>query len=231
MANRGFWVWPVIVAGLLFAGLSAGVAQGPASPLWGAEYLLYALMIGAFARGGLNLSLSPRRAALAFVLLSLCCGAVYESSLTVDGSGLGGVHPDTRASYLLALGDYLPIALVTLALTRLWHLRFADAFWLALGKSLTEGLIFTGVLMANLTSPVAPLMLGYYTLAYGSFVALPLLILAPQALWSPHPRSAPSVPVLILTGFAAAFVIRLFWGLAWSPFATWAFALPANTVP
>lgn len=68
--------------------------------------------------------------------------------------------------------------------------------------------------------------------AYGSFVALPLLLVAPETLWRPGPPGRrPPFRALILTGFAAAFVIRLIWGFVWAPFATWAFDLPPNPVP
>jgi len=59
-----------------------------------------------------------------------------------------------------------------------------------MGKSLTEGLIFTGVLTAMLVSGafgMAALVLAYYALAYASFVALPLLLVAPETLWRPGP--------------------------------------------
>ena len=88
----------------------------------------------------------------------------FELTLTVVGTGLGGIHPDTRASFLLGQANYILIALPTLALVRFWRLDFAGAYWTAMGKSLTEGLIFTGVLTATLVSGafgMAALVLAY----------------------------------------------------------------------
>jgi hypothetical protein len=233
MRTHSLWIWLMIGAGLVFWSLSYG--SGPTSPLWWSELALYALMILGLLRGGFAVTLPPPQAALAFVALSWAFGMAYELSLTVDGTGLGGVHPNTAASFLLAQPDYLMIAAATLWLIHRWHLGFAGAVLIACGKSLTEGLVFTGVLSATLLSPnwpYAPLVLAYYTLAYASFVALPLLILAPKSLWSSRPPPRPASPLrLILTGFALAFVIRILWGLAFSPAITWAFNLPPNSLP
>ena len=191
-------------------------------------------MIVGLARGGAGLSMKPLPAAIAFVLASWACGMAYELTLTMDGTGLGGNHPDTRSSFILAQGDYVLIALAALTMARRWHLDFRGLFWVAMGKSLTEGLIFTGVLTVALMTGqlgLAALTLPYYTLAYASFVALPLLLIAPESLWRPAPVKTPPIFTLILTGFAVAFVIRLIWGFGWAPFATWAFDLPPNPVP
>lgn len=222
----------VIALGLVFAGLSRLDTSGPRSPYALVEFALFALMVGVLlwrGTGGIGLRLTGIAGAVAFVLLSVGFGFVYEATLTVDGTGIGGIHPDTRASYLLGLGDYVPLAIVTLLAVRVWRLDFGGAFALAIGKSLTEGLIFTGVLTAQLLSPAAPfapLTVAYYALAYATFIALPLLVLAPAGLWSPVERKAPHAVVLIVAGFVLAFGVRLFWGLLWSPFATDLFGLP-----
>ncbi len=202
--------------------------EGLVSPLWWAELVLYVVMIAGLACGGFGLTVpAPMRA---FVGLSWTFGMVYELTLTVDGTGYGGMHRDTVASFVLAQGDYIPIALATLWMVRRWHLGFAGAFLISCGKSLTEGLVFTGVLTNTVLSPAwpyAPLMLAYYTLAYANFVALPLLVLAPETLWDRHPAPRPKGPLtLIAAGFAAAFAIRLIWGLGLGPALGWAFDLP-----
>lgn len=224
---RPLWLWACIAAGLAFLTLSLLRDEGLVSPLWWLELLLYALMIAGLARGGFGLTLPAPM--LAFVVLSWAFGMVYEVTLTVDGTGYGGVHRDTFASFVLAQGDYIPIALATLVMVRRWHLGFAGAFLISCGKSLTEGLVFMGVLTDTILSPTwpyAPLMLAYYTLAYASFVALPLLVIAPQSLWDggiPRPKGALT---LIAAGFVVAFAIRILWGLVLAPLLTWAFALP-----
>jgi hypothetical protein len=226
-------VW--IALGLVFAAASLLLNDAPHSPFWFADLLLFALMILGLWRlrtgRPLYLPLSHQSAPVVFILLSWTFGMIYEASLTLTGSGIGGVHPDTRASYLLAQGDYLLIALVTVLLIRWLRLDFTRAFFFAGGKSLTEGLVFSGILTAVLLSPsfwAAPFFLAYYTLAYATFVAMPLLFIDPRLIWkSPVPLSIPIWQCWAL-GFVTAFIIRVIWGLGWAPFATWLFNLPPN---
>jgi len=75
------------------------------SPFWWVELALYAVMILGLARGGAGLRLRPWSAALVFVAASRACGMAFKLTLTVDGTGLGGIHPDTRASFLLGQAD------------------------------------------------------------------------------------------------------------------------------
>lgn len=230
---RGLWVW--IGLALMFLVTSLWRNDGPRSALWFAELPLYALMIGALLwRGvaGLGWRPSRRLAPIVFVGLSWAFGMIYEASLSVDGTGIGGVHPDTRASYLLAQGDYILIAVASWIMVRLFHLDFHGMFHFAAGKSLTEGLIFTGVLTAVLMSAqvwAAPFVQAYYALAYAAFVALPLLIIAPDTLWRQgSPAGRPGILVLWIAGFCIAFAIRVIWGLGWAPLATWIWDLPPN---
>ncbi len=224
-----------ILAGLAFRAINGQADDAPRAPLWFADLPLYALMfLGLWRlRAGrpLYLPLSRRAAPILFLALSWAFGMAYEASLTVTGTGIGGIHPDTRASYLLAQGDYVLIALATLGAIRWLRLDFDRAFFLAGGKSLTEGLIFTGVLAALLTTPqawAAPFVLAYYTLAYASFVALPLLFVDPRALWARPEPGALALWQAWALGFALAFAIRLVWGLGWAPLAAWLFDLPPN---
>jgi hypothetical protein len=227
-------VLAVAVAGAGLWLLLAATSDDPSSALWQIEPLLFVLLIAAVWRGPF-VALSPRAMAIAIIGASWALGMAYEATLTVDGTGIGGVHPQTQPSFVLAQGDYIPIALALAALTRAINLDLVAAFWLGTGMSLTEGLIFTGVLRDQLAQAdplallVAVLIAAYYALAYAYFVALPLGLVAPAPLWR-SPGRPPRWWVALMTGFAVAFVIRLFWGLVWSPFATWAFDLPANLI-
>jgi hypothetical protein len=227
--------WPWTAFGLAFYILSTLNNDGPRPLLQFIDTALYALMIIGLLRNhgtGFNIKLPRRVAPVAFIALSWAFGMIYEASLTVDGKGIGGIHPDTLSSYILAQGDYIMIAVATLLVIRHFHLGFREVFFFAAGISLTEGLIFTGVLsgiLLSLNVYMAPLFLAYYTLAYASYVALPLLIIAPEQLWTAQRREKTiSIPLLWLLGAALAFVIRVIWGLGWIPFATWAFNLPPN---
>lgn len=238
LLGRGVWSMPLwVAAGLLFWLLGFLMNTEPRSRLWGVELVLFALLlVGMWANAKYDLRKRiriPRRfAPVAYVGLVWLFGMTYEASLTVAGTGIGGVHPETIPSFVLAQGDYIPIALVSLFVIRRTRASFREIYFFAGGKSLTEGLIFMGVLTAVLVSPMAPLapfVLAYYTLAYATFMALPLLFVDEELLWkaSPEPRWR-SIPFYWLLGFVLAIAIRIFWGLIYSPIATRLFQLPPN---
>ena len=234
--GRGIWnVWLWIAIGLIFWGLSFFSSSGPRSPYWASELLLYALMlVGMWANRKHQLSKRIRvpkpLAPLAYVFLVWLFGMLFELSLTVTGEGVGGMHSETWPSFILAQGDYILIAVVSYLVIRRTHAGFRDTFFFAGGMSLTEGLIFTGVLSSLIVSPLfwlAPLGLAYYTLAYASFVALPLLFIDGELLWknSLQPKKR-TILFYWALGFGLAFAIRLFWGLLYGPFVTQLFRLP-----
>ena len=204
-----------VVAGALVFAMLAG--EGPRSLLAWLQYPLF----GALALGLAMRSRHARRVpAPHFVTLSWALGMAFEATLTVDGGGIGGVHPDTLASFLLAQGDYLPLALAFWALRRWGGLGLAGAFWAAGGAALTEGLVFTGSLLAAVSAGPAgaALTLAYLWSAYALFLALPLRILGAE--WGRAP------PWALPAGFAAAFAVRLFWGLAYAPAMTALIGIP-----
>jgi hypothetical protein len=164
------------------------------------------------------------------VFLVWLFGMIFELTLTVTGEGVGGVHPETVPSFILAQGDYIPIALVSYFVIRRTHASFKEMFFFAGGKSLTEGILFTGVLVAQIASPfffLSPLTLAYYTLAYASFIAAPLVLVDAALLWDTSPRpQRRSVLCFWALGFVLAIAIRIFWGLVYGPLATRLFDLP-----
>lgn len=220
--------------GLVFWVISFAGNTAPRSPFWLSELVLYAGMIGgllALRRHDYRLVLPLRRALACYIALVWLFGMAYETSLTVDGTGIGGVHPDTFASFVLATGDYLMLAVLCAALIHTLRLDFRQVFFLAAGISLSEGLVFTGVLTAVLASPMAytaPLFVAYYALAYASFIALPLLVILPASLWRPKIGRPVSLMMIVLIGFALAFGVRIVWGLFYAPLATKLFDLPPN---
>jgi hypothetical protein len=208
----------------------------PTSPLWFLEYLLFALMVlGIVLREktdrGLPLRIPRVWTALLYVFLAWLFGMIYELTLTVNGEGIGGVHRQTYASFLLAQGDYLLIAITSLAAVYWCRLSFQQMWFLAMGIALTEGLIFMGILWAVILSPLfflSPLVLVYYSFVYASFSALPLLFLDEQVLWRAGPRRNWGFLPLVGLGFAMGFVIRVVWGLVYCPLVASWFDLPAN---
>ena len=182
------WLW--IVLGFIFAALSLGNSSEPRSRYWFSELALYSLMlIGLWANAKFDLRKKlpiPRKIAPAvYVFLVWLFGMIFELSLTVTGEGVGGLHAETLPSFILAQGDYIPIALISYFVIWRTKASFREVFFFSGGKSLTEGLLFTGVLTSLLFSPMfwlSPILLAYYTLAYSSFIALPLLFVNEELL-------------------------------------------------
>lgn len=236
--GRGVWnvrIW--IGLGLCFVVLNLVGSTAARSPLWFSELVLYALMLAglwANSRHDLRKRIRiPRKLApLAYIVLVWSFGMLFEIGLTVTGEGIGGVHPETVPSFILAQGDYIAIALVAFLVIRKTQASFREMFFFAGGKSLTEALIFTGALTSVLLSPLfllAPIVLAYYTLAYSSFIALPLLLIDEELLWKEAcPRQQHSIPVFWALGFGLALAIRIFWGLVYSPIVIRLFDLPPN---
>lgn len=235
--GRGLWdvrIW--FGLGLTFLVLNnLDSAEEPASPYWFAEWILYSLMVGGLwanhkSRLRKRIPIPRRVAPGLYIFLVWLFGMVFETGLTVTGLGIGGVHPETIPSFILAQGDYVPIAVVSYFVISRTHASFREVFFFAGGKSLTEGLIFTGVLSAVLFSPLfwlSPIVLAYYAIAYSSFIALPLLFIDEQLLWKGSQQPARhSIPFYWFLGFILALAIRLFWGLVYGPFVTRLFHLP-----
>ena len=223
---------PVLWVALGLALKLLGADTGPQSRFAGLDWVLYAGLIAgmmAQARGWAGLCMKPMPAAMVFIALSVVCGMVYEASLTVDGTGMGGMHADTRTSFVLAVGDYLMLAVLCWYATRALHLDFRGLFFLSAGISLTEGMVFTGVIGMVLTSgqPLQlPLYLGYYFLAYAAFLAMPLVLLNAKSLWrksAPVARFGPAT--LLALGFVLGMVSRIIWGLFYGPAVTQIFDL------
>jgi hypothetical protein len=236
--GRGIWnVWIWIGLGLFFVVLNLGNDAEPRSPFWISEFVLYGLMLAGMwgnAKYDLRKRIhTPQRLApVAYVLLVWLFGMMFEVSLTVTGEGIGGVHAETLPSFILAQGDYVPIAIISFFVIRRTQATFRDVFFFAGGKSLTEGLIFTGVLSSALVSPMvwaSPFVLAYYTIAYSSFIALPLLFIDEELLWrEPHRPQRHSIPFFWFLGFVLAFAIRVVWGLGYAPIVTRLLHLPSG---
>lgn len=237
--GHGIWnIWLWTVLGIIFAILNLNNSSEPRSPYWFSELILYSLMLaGLWANAKFDLRkklyIPIKIAPVAYVFLVWLFGMIYELSLTVTGEGVGGVHAETMASFILAQGDYIPIALVSYFVIRRTQASFREIFFFSGGKSLTEGLLFTGVLASVLTSSLfwlSPLVLAYYTLAYSSFIALPLLLIDEKLLWKePYQPRRHSIPFFWILGFVLALIIRIFWGLVYSPLVALLFQLPPNS--
>jgi len=237
--GRGVWnVWIWIGLGIIFVALNLSDTSEPRSPYWFSELILYGLMlVGLWANAKYDLrkkiGIPKNLAPVGYILLVWLFGMVFEASLTVTGEGIGGLHAETLPSFILAQGDYIPIALTSYLVIRETRASFREVFFFAGGKSLTEGLIFTGALTSTLLSPtfwLSPIVLAYYTLAYSSFIALPMLFIDEERLWKESQGvRRRSVPFFWLLGFILALGIRLVWGLVYGPMVTRLFHLPPGS--
>jgi hypothetical protein len=76
---------------------------------------------------------------------------------------------------------------------------------------------------------LSPLVIAYFTMAYSSFIALPLLFIDEEQLWKePIQTRRHSILFYWLIGFVLALAIRIFWGLIYGPVVTQLFHLPPS---
>ncbi len=234
----GIWnIWLWIVLGIIFVAINLGNSSEPKSRYWFSELALYILMLsGLWANAKFDfrkkLPIPKKIAPAVYVFLVWLFGMIFELSLTVTGEGVGGLHPETLPSFILAQGDYIPIAIISYIVIRRTQASFREVFFFAAGKSLTEALIFTGVLTSLLFLPmfwISPIVIAYYALAYSSFIALPLLFVDEELLWQESFQAQRhSIPFFWILGFVLALLIRIFWGLVYSPVVTQLLHLPPN---
>ncbi|KKU51570.1 MAG: hypothetical protein UX72_C0018G0016 [Parcubacteria group bacterium GW2011_GWA2_47_10] len=96
---------------------------------------------------------------------------------------------------------------------RRYHYTFKELYFSAGAASLTEGIVFNGVLIAVLLSPtffLAPLAFAYYMLIYGVIFCMPLVFIREELLWSPSETTI-SFRRKILYAFIATFFANLTW--------------------
>ncbi len=142
--RRGIWnLWLWIGLGIIFAALNLGNSSEPKSRYWFSELALYSLMLsGLWANAKFDLRKKlpiPRKIAPAvYVFLVWLFGMIFELSLTVTGEGVGGLHAETLPSFILAQGDYIPIALISYIVIRRTQASFREVFFFSGGKSRTE---------------------------------------------------------------------------------------------
>ncbi len=118
--------------GIVFALLFRLSFGGPRSPFWWAELGLYALLVLLMIWRP-QLSRGRGAAISVYVVCAVALGMVFELSQTVDGTGIGAVHPDTRTSFLLSFGDYLTLTIACLVALIRFGARFEGLAWFAAG--------------------------------------------------------------------------------------------------
>ncbi len=159
-------------------------------------------------------------AGAAYVVAGLAAGVLFEVGLTVDGTGVGGLHPDTTTSFLLLPGYLVPAVGLTLLAVARYGLDARQAFFVAGGMCWFEALTVGGPSM--LAAPwFAPLALVFYVASYAVYTgALGLLLVDPRSLWAANPRPA-SRRWLAAYSFVGGAV-------AWLCFGAWSLIVPSG---
>jgi hypothetical protein len=216
-AGSGWLTSPVTWTGVALA-ISPLITDGGASRfgwLLPALFASYLVLWFSAERFGLRrrLALQGGVAVTVYVVMGLAGGVLYELSLTVDGTGIGGLAADTRTSFLLLPGYLIPAVGMTLWLVRRHALDARALFFVAGIMSWYEMLTVGGAAM--IASPVLALPLAiFYFASYAVYNgALGLLVVDPSTLWA---EDRPAVPLRrsLLVGAIAGVV-------AWACFMGW----------
>ena len=166
---------------------------GGGGPYWFAELFLYLIFfLGLWLNSRYHfrerLTLSRGKAVFLYFVIFLATAMVYELSLSPTVGSFSGHHVKPIPSFIIIFGIYLALALFNLFLIRRYHYTFKELYFAAGTASLTEGVVFNGVLTAVLLSPtffLAPLTFAYYMLVYGVIFCMPFVFIREELLWSP----------------------------------------------
>jgi hypothetical protein len=166
------------------------------SPLWFIDPLLMlSLLMGRWLKERFHwqpVKFSHRQAAPVFIVLAWLVGMLYELTLSESPGNIGGFHPKTIPSFVLAQGFYLPYAVLSYFLIRKFHLSFRDVFLVGGIVCLYEALQY-GV-PGTLFSPLfflTPLVLAYYVVVYALMLTWPLLVVDETLLWHGNKPTLP----------------------------------------
>ena len=187
-------------------------------PYWFAEPLLYLIFfLGLWFDSRYHfrekLTLSRGKAVFLYFVIFLTTAMIYELSLSPTVGSFSGHHPKPLPSFIIIFGIYLALAIFNLFLIRGYHYTFKELYFAAGTASLTEGVLFNGVLTAILLSPtffLAPLTFAYYMLVYGVIFCMPFIFIREGLLWSPIETTI-SFWRKMLYAFIATFFSYLVW--------------------
>ncbi len=158
------------------------------SPVWFLDPLLMlSLLIGHWFKERFHwqpVKLSRKYAAPIFIVLVWLVGMLYELTLSEPPGNIGGFHPKTIPSFILAQGFYIPFAVLSYVLIRKFYFSFRDVFFMAGLVCLYEALQYG--IPGTLFSPLffmTPLVLAYYVVVYAQMLTWPLLVVDETLLW------------------------------------------------
>lgn len=211
-------VWFIVgLFGYLLLRLRADKNE-PISPLWFIEPILYVFLVFKIFFNK-NIYVVPKtlqkHPLLLYIVMAFMSGMLFEMGLSINQGSIGGLYPKTIPSFIVAQGFYWPFAIFSLFLIRRYNFKFSDLYFVALGASLTEGIIFNKILPAIFLSPefyLTPVVLAYYGTAYALILGLPFVFFDEKLLWGKDVRQA-SLLRKFIYGFIMAFVsYAIFYG-------------------
>jgi len=148
---------------------------------------------------------------------------VYELSLSPTVGSFSAHHAKPIPSFIIIFGFYLALALFNLFLIHRYRYTLKELYFSAGAASLTEGVVFNGVLTAVLLSPtffLAPLTFAYYMLVYGVIFCMPFIFMREELLWS-----RVETTISFWRKMIYAFIATFFGYLAWVGWAKMAYIL------
>jgi hypothetical protein len=153
---------------------------------------------------------------IAYIFLSWFFGMLFELTLSSGPGGIGGMHPNTAISFLVAQGFYIPFAILGLHLIRKYHFTFKELYLASIAAAMAEGIVFNHIIPMVLFSPLfflIPLVVAYYGLVYALFLCMPLIFINPQSLYSENFKEI-TLKRKIIYGFVISilsFIIYAIW--------------------
>ena len=191
-------------------------------PYWFAEILLYIIFFGGLWLNSryhfrAKIAVSRKMAILLYFVIFLATATIYELSLSPTLGSFSEHHSQPIPSFIIIIGSYLIFALFNLFLIHRYHYTFRELYFSAGAASLTEGVVFSGLLTATLLSPLfflAPLLFAYYMLVYGVIFCMPFIFIREELLWS---RSQVIISFWrkMLYAFISTFVAYVVWTGGW----------------
>lgn len=202
---------------LLTLGTDGGSALRVLDPLLLAAAL--AALVMARRRPPMPAVAGGRRLLLGCAAASWVAGMLVELSISADGTGFGGMHPDTRSSFLLAQGWYVPAALLLPLLVRRLRLDRDRALLVGAALALYEIALTAGPLLLSPAAPAGLLVAAYIAAVYAVITCAGVLLVDPRRLWDDRRPRATRRRAL---GIGAACGVLL-----WASFMGWATLLDA----
>jgi hypothetical protein len=166
-------------------------------------------------RGERRWHLTGWRGALVVMVIGWTVGMMVELTLAAGGDGLGGMHPDTGPSFILAQGYYIPLAVVTWAVVRRYGLDTRRAFFFAGVLAWWEALTVGVVALISPFFVLAPLLIAYYFSTYALCGMAGLLAVDPggPATVPPHSITTRRLAVYGVIAGAATWAVFMLWAV------------------